>query len=39
VAKREIENLGLKVCVTDTVMSGLEEKIKLAAFTLEALSC
>ncbi|HEU0177235.1 MAG TPA: 2-phospho-L-lactate transferase [Blastocatellia bacterium] len=38
-AKREIENLGLKVCVTDTVMSGLEEKIKLAAFTLEALSC
>ncbi|MBO0858298.1 MAG: 2-phospho-L-lactate transferase [Chloracidobacterium sp.] len=35
--KPEIENLGLKVCVTDTVMSGLEEKIKLAEFTLEAL--
>jgi LPPG:FO 2-phospho-L-lactate transferase len=38
-AKPEIENLGLKVCVTDTVMSGLEEKIRLAKFTLEALSC
>ncbi len=38
-AKPEIEDLGLKVCVTDTVMSGLEEKIKLAKFTLEALSC
>jgi LPPG:FO 2-phospho-L-lactate transferase len=37
-AKPEIENLGLKVCVTDTVMSGLEEKIRLAKFTLEALS-
>jgi LPPG:FO 2-phospho-L-lactate transferase len=37
-AKPEIENLGLKVCVTDTVMSGLEEKIKLAKFTLEAIS-
>jgi LPPG:FO 2-phospho-L-lactate transferase len=35
-AKPEIEDLGLKVCVTDTVMSGLEEKIKLAKFTLEA---
>ncbi|HEV2668268.1 MAG TPA: 2-phospho-L-lactate transferase [Blastocatellia bacterium] len=35
-AKPEIENLGLKVCVTDTVMSGLEEKIKLAEFTLRA---
>lgn len=35
-AKIEIENLGLKVCVTDTVMSGLEEKIRLAKFTLEA---
>jgi len=35
-AKPEIENLGLKVCVTDTVMSGLEKKIKLAEFTLEA---
>jgi LPPG:FO 2-phospho-L-lactate transferase len=35
-AKSEIENLGLKVCVTDTVMSGLEEKIKLAEFTLQA---
>ncbi len=34
----EIENLGLKVCVTDTVMRGMEEKIRLAAFTLEALS-
>ena len=36
-AKPEIENLGLKVCVTDTVMSGLEEKIKLAEFTLRAI--
>jgi len=36
-AKPEIESLGLKVCVTDTVMSGLEEKIKLAEFTLGAL--
>ncbi|HKC85399.1 MAG TPA: 2-phospho-L-lactate transferase, partial [Blastocatellia bacterium] len=35
-AKPEIEDLGLKVCVTDTVMSGLEEKIKLAEFTLRA---
>src|SRR5215813_5994967 len=35
-ARSEIENLGLKVCVTDTVMSGLEEKIRLAKFTLEA---
>jgi LPPG:FO 2-phospho-L-lactate transferase len=33
-AKPEIESLGMKVCVTDTVMSGLEEKIRLAAFTL-----
>ena len=37
-AKPEIENLGLKVCVTDTVMSGLEEKIRLAAVTLEAVT-
>jgi LPPG:FO 2-phospho-L-lactate transferase len=37
-AKPEIERLGLKVFVTDTVMSGLEEKIKLAKFTLE-ISC
>jgi LPPG:FO 2-phospho-L-lactate transferase len=37
-SKPEIENLGLKVCVTDTVMSGLEEKIKLAKFTLGAIS-
>lgn len=37
-AKPEIENLGLKVRVTDTVMSGLEEKIRLAKFTLEAIS-
>lgn len=37
-AKPEIENLGLKVCVTNTVMSGLEEKINLARFTLEAIS-
>jgi LPPG:FO 2-phospho-L-lactate transferase len=37
-AKPEIENLGLKVCVTDTVMSGLEAKIKLAAFALESSS-
>lgn len=36
-AKPEIESLGLKVCVTDTVMSGLEEKIRLAAFTLGAI--
>jgi LPPG:FO 2-phospho-L-lactate transferase len=35
-AKPEIEDLGLKVCVTNTVMSGLEEKIKLAEFTLRA---
>jgi LPPG:FO 2-phospho-L-lactate transferase len=35
-AKPEIERLGLKVFVTDTVMSGLEEKIKLAEFTLRA---
>ncbi|HEX2489362.1 MAG TPA: 2-phospho-L-lactate transferase CofD family protein, partial [Blastocatellia bacterium] len=35
-AKPEIESLGMKVWVTDTVMSGLEEKIRLAAFTLEA---
>lgn len=35
-AREEIEGLGLKVCVTNTVMSGLEEKIRLAAFTLEA---
>jgi LPPG:FO 2-phospho-L-lactate transferase len=35
-AKPEIENLGLKVRVTDTVMSGMEEKINLAKFTLEA---
>jgi LPPG:FO 2-phospho-L-lactate transferase len=37
-AKPQIENLGLKVCVTDTVMSGLDEKIRLAKITLEALS-
>ncbi|HKQ73343.1 MAG TPA: 2-phospho-L-lactate transferase [Blastocatellia bacterium] len=37
-AKSEIENLGLKVCVTDTVMSELAEKINLATITLEALS-
>ncbi len=37
-AKPEIENLGLKVCMTDTVMSGLEEKVRLAKFTLEAIS-
>jgi LPPG:FO 2-phospho-L-lactate transferase len=36
--KPEIEKLGLKVCVTDTVMRGLEEKISLAKFTLEAIS-
>ena len=36
-AKPEIEDLGLKVCVTDTVMSGLEQKIKLAEFTLRAI--
>jgi LPPG:FO 2-phospho-L-lactate transferase len=36
-AKPEIENLGLKVCVTDTVMSGLEEKIRLAEITLDCL--
>jgi LPPG:FO 2-phospho-L-lactate transferase len=35
-AKPEIESLGMKVLVTDTVMSGLEEKIRLAAFTLGA---
>jgi LPPG:FO 2-phospho-L-lactate transferase len=35
-AKPEIESLGLKVCVTDTVMRGLGEKIRLAAFTLGA---
>ena len=37
-AKSEIEKLGLEVCVTDTVMSGLEEKIRLAAITLEAIT-
>jgi len=37
-ARTEIENLGLKVCVTDTVMSGLEEKIRLATTTLEAIT-
>jgi LPPG:FO 2-phospho-L-lactate transferase len=37
-AKPEIESLGLKVCVTNTVMSGLEEKTKLAAATLEAVA-
>jgi LPPG:FO 2-phospho-L-lactate transferase len=36
--KTEIEHLGLKVRVTDTVMSGLEKKIRLAKFTLEAIS-
>ncbi len=35
-AKAEIEALGLKVCVTNTVMSGLEEKIALARTALEA---
>jgi LPPG:FO 2-phospho-L-lactate transferase len=35
-AREEIEGLGLKVCVTNTVMSGLEEKVGLAAVTLEA---
>src|SRR5262245_13785248 len=37
-AKAEIEKLGLKVHVTDTVMSGLAEKIRLAAATLEAVN-
>ncbi len=37
-AKSEIEKLGLQVCVTNTVMSGLEEKIALAKTTLEALT-
>ena len=37
-SKPEIENLGLKVCVTDTIMSGLDAKINLAKFTLEAVS-
>jgi LPPG:FO 2-phospho-L-lactate transferase len=37
-AKPEIESLGLKVCVADTVMSGLEEKTRLAKFTLEAIA-
>jgi LPPG:FO 2-phospho-L-lactate transferase len=37
-AKSEIEGLGLEVCVTNTVMSGLEEKIKLAAATLAAVA-
>ncbi|MGH9849713.1 MAG: 2-phospho-L-lactate transferase CofD family protein, partial [Blastocatellia bacterium] len=36
-AKSGIEELGLKVCVTNTVMSGLEEKIRLAAVTLEVI--
>ncbi len=36
-AQAEIEGLGLKVCVTNTVMSGLEEKTALAKTTLEAL--
>ena len=33
----EIEKMGLKVVVTDTVMSGLEEKLALARTTLDAL--
>jgi LPPG:FO 2-phospho-L-lactate transferase len=37
-AKPEIESLGLKVQVTDTVMSGLAEKFRLAAVTLEAVN-
>jgi len=37
-AKPEIENLGLRVRVTDTVMSGLEEKMRLATVTLKAVS-
>ncbi len=35
-AKDEIEKLGLKVCVTGTVMRGLEDKISLARTTLDA---
>ncbi|MGH9767099.1 MAG: 2-phospho-L-lactate transferase [Blastocatellia bacterium] len=35
-ARSEIEKLGLKVCVTNTVMSGPEEKIALATATLAA---
>jgi len=37
-AKPEIESLGLKVQVTNTVMSGIAEKIRLAASTLEAVN-
>ena len=36
--KREIESLGIKVVVTNTVMSGMDEKIALAKTTLNALS-
>jgi LPPG:FO 2-phospho-L-lactate transferase len=36
-ARAEIEGLGLKVCATNTVMSGLEEKMALAKTTLEEL--
>jgi LPPG:FO 2-phospho-L-lactate transferase len=35
--REEIEGLGVKVCVTNTVMSGLEEKIALAKTTVEGL--
>jgi LPPG:FO 2-phospho-L-lactate transferase len=37
-AREEIERLGLKVCVTNTVMSGIEEKIKLASVILETVA-
>ena len=36
-ARSEIEEIGLEVHVTNTVMSGLEEKIGLAAVTLEVI--
>ncbi|MBS7626475.1 2-phospho-L-lactate transferase [Candidatus Bathyarchaeota archaeon] len=34
--KKQIENLGLHVVVTDTVMKSLEDKIRLAKVTLES---
>lgn len=35
-ARPEIEKMGLRVCVTNTIMSGLKEKVELAATTLDA---
>ena len=35
--KTEIEKLGMKVFVTNTIMKTLEDKIRLAKFVLEIL--